>query len=213
MTSTVLNDFPSTCCCPKYSNFQGPIVRISPTEIHVRDHDFFNELMASSSRPRDKTEFLIGLPGQVSIFGTALHEIHRLRRSAVESFFSKKSVTEFEPLVQEKVDDLCAALQRYADTQEVLDFGEAFHALALDVISHHAFGKAYGLVKQYGFAPSWKHMMYETMESFSIARHLPWLPAIFKILPPRIRSFVNKNLAFCLELQAVRKRHLLSIFE
>lgn len=126
-----------------------------------------------------------------------------MRRSALDSFFSKKSIAIFEPLVQDEIIDLCNALEKYADTGEVVNLGEAFRALALDVILHHAFGKLYGLLKQPGFAPSWKQTMYETMESFSVARHLPWLPIIFKILPSWVREFVNKDLAFCLKLQAV----------
>jgi len=92
-------------------------------------------------------------------------------RSALDSFFSKKSIAIFEPLVQDEIIDLCNALEKYADTGEVVNLGEAFRAPALDVILHHAFGKLYGLLKQPGFAPSWKQTMYETMESFSVARH------------------------------------------
>ena len=38
-------------------NKYGPVVRISPWEVHVRDHDFHSELYTGPSRPRQKWEF------------------------------------------------------------------------------------------------------------------------------------------------------------
>ncbi|KAL6714746.1 hypothetical protein ACLMJK_008171 [Lecanora helva] len=180
----------------------GPVIRISPTEIHVRDPDFFNELMTTSSRPRDKTEFLAGLLGQKSIFGTVPHELHRLRRSALDSYYSKKSVTAVEPLVQGKVDELCDRLSEYVGTQDVVSLNAAFTALALDVVSEHAFGRTYGLLKKPGFDPEWYLMLYKTMEMFPLARCLLWLPAIVKRIPPKMRNWLNKELAFSWNLEA-----------
>ena len=81
-------------------------------------------------------------------------------------FFSKKSITSIETLIQDKVDRLCIVLSNYANTEEPIELGLAHAALSLDIISHYAFGKSFGLVEQSGFSPLWKNVMNMTTESF-----------------------------------------------
>ena len=148
-------------------------MRISPEEIHIRDLDWYDELMTSSSRPRNKNEAFAGRSGRNFIFGTVPHDHRRLRRGTLNPFFSKKSVTSIETLIQDKVDKLCIALSNYADTGEPVELGLAYMALSLEIISHYAFGKYFGLVEQPGFSPLWKDVVTMTMESFSLLQNLP----------------------------------------
>lgn len=159
--------------------------------------------MTTNARPRDKTEFLAGLTGRQSVFGTVGHDIHHIRRSALDAFSSKKSIAAFEPSVREKVAELCDAMKRQADNDNVLNLNTAFTALALDVISLYGFGKSYGLLQKPEFAPNWRQMLHNTLESFPLMRHVPWLPAMLKKLPHSIRNLVSKDLALCLELEEV----------
>ena len=158
--------------------------------------------MTTSARPRDKTEFLNGLSGQSSVFGTVPHELHRLRRSALNNFFSKKSITAFEPKVQQLVQDLCEGIRKCGD-HEVVNLSVAFTSLALDNISLYAFGRSYGLLKRPDFAPEWRSLLYNSLKSFPLVRHVPWISKFVKILPSRCRSIMNKEMAFCLNLEAV----------
>ncbi|KAL9039589.1 MAG: hypothetical protein Q9214_004816 [Letrouitia sp. 1 TL-2023] len=191
----------------------GPVVRITPNEIHVRDPDFWDELMTTSARPRDKTEFLAGLTGRQSVFGTVGHDLHHIRRGALNAFSSKKSIAGFEPRVRERVAELCNALMGYADSGNVINLNTAFTALALDVISLYAFGKSYGLLQRREFAPDWRQMLHNTLESFPLMRHMPWLPAILKKLPSSIRNLVSKDLALCLELEVQARRDAIRAVE
>ena len=187
----------------------GPIIRISPEELHVRDPDWFDELMTGPARPRDKSETFAGRSGKESIFGTVPHDLHRLRRAALNPFFSKRSITAIEPLIQSKVDLLCAALGEYApdgkDDQragKAVELGVAYMSLALDVISHYAFGKSYGLLELPGFSQLWKDVVENVMESFALVRNLPWLPELFKKLPMPITRMLDKGMAFYLQMEA-----------
>ena len=159
--------------------------------------------MTTSARPRDKSESFAGRSGRDSIFGTVPHDHHRLRRSALNPFFSKKSILAIEPLIQEKVDKLCIALTKYAETQEPIELGLAYMAETLDIISHYAFGVSYGLVEQPGFSPLWKDVVSMTMESFALVRNLPWLPGLLKRLPQRVTETMDKGLAFYLKMERV----------
>ena len=76
-------------------------------------------------------------------------------------------------------------------------------ALSLDIISHYAFEKYFGLVEQPGFSPLWKDVVTMTMESFSLLRHLPWLPDLLKALPQPLTRRIDRGLAFYLQMEQI----------
>ena len=165
--------------------------------------------MTGPARRRDKSEAFAGRSGRDSIFGTVPHDLHRMRRVPINPFFSKKSITAIEPLIQSKVDLLCSALGEYAPdgsddkrAGQVIELGLAYMSLALDVISHYAFGKSYGLLQLPGFSQLWKDVVENIMESFALVRNLPWLPELFKKLPMPITRMLDKRMAFYLQMEA-----------
>ena len=175
----------------------------------MRDPDWFDELMTGPARRRDKSEAFAGRSGRDSIFGTVQHDHHRMRRAPINPFFSKKSITAIEPLIQSKVDLLCSALGEYAPdgsdekrAGQVIELGLAYMSLALDVISHYAFGQSYGLLQLPGFSQLWKDVVENIMESFALVRNLPWLPELFKKLPMPITRMLDKRMAFYLQMEA-----------
>ena len=46
------------------SFFQGPIIRISPSQIHINDRDFLDELYPGSNKPTDKDPAVSGAFGK-----------------------------------------------------------------------------------------------------------------------------------------------------
>ena len=198
----------------------GPIVRISPEELHVRDPDWYDELMTTSIRPRDKSESFAGRSGRDSIFGTVQHDHHRMRRSVLNPFFSKKSISAIEPLIQSKVDLLCTALGEYAPggkdekrAGKEIELGLAYMSLTLDIISHYAFGKSYGLLELPGFSQLWKDVVENVMESFALVRNLPWLPELLKKLPMPVTRVIDKGMAFYLQMEAETRVEVVKIVE
>src|ERR1700744_5701082 len=72
----------------------GPIVRITPHELHVMDSSFYDEIYAGGNRKRNKyTPFVrfYGVPE--SVLGTADHNLHHLRRKLLNNYFSKRSIS------------------------------------------------------------------------------------------------------------------------
>ena len=108
----------------------GPIVRISPYEVHISDPDFYDTLYASSSTNRkDRWTFYtngLGLP--VSTLGTVEHNLHRRRRAAMSSFFSKQKVAKLQPVVEERARKLADRLAGLAATGEIVPINLAFSA-------------------------------------------------------------------------------------
>ncbi|KAF2871559.1 cytochrome P450 [Massariosphaeria phaeospora] len=179
----------------------GPIVRINPHEVHVRDPDWYNELYAAGGRRRDKSGWFVGRSGGQSIFGTVHHDLHRLRRSALNPFFSKSSVAALEPLIQDKVNKLGHALSPHVESGTAIELHTAFIALTLDVISGYAFGNSFGLVEKPGFDSEWKTAISSMIEAGISNRHLPWLADIMMNLPDSVAATISPPVAFFLKIQ------------
>jgi cytochrome P450 len=94
----------------------GPIIRINPYELHVETPSFYDEVFAGPGKIRNRwawstTHF--GIPQ--SVFGTLDHNTHRIRRAAIQPFFSKRSVRSLQPIIDERIDKF---MQRFVDFYE-----------------------------------------------------------------------------------------------
>ncbi|GKT42503.1 N-acetyltryptophan 6-hydroxylase ivoC [Colletotrichum spaethianum] len=125
----------------------GPVVRISPWEVHVGDHDFFPELYTGSGRPRDNA------------LATVDHEHHKLRRSALNPFFSTQTVRKLQPIIEERVDALLSRLLDQSQrSKEPLDVMYPFSAFTN--VEDETFGKEVtdNLLMGTHLGPMIKHM-------------------------------------------------------
>ncbi|KFZ14842.1 hypothetical protein V502_05878 [Pseudogymnoascus sp. VKM F-4520 (FW-2644)] len=121
----------------------GPIVRIAPDELHIDDPEYWQEVYCNSSaaRPIDKQEKLqdrFGLPD--AIFSTPGAELHRSRRQAMAGFFSRQRLRETQDRVNQLVDRVSQRLSKeYAGCNRVLDIGDMFSSLAVDIVTELCF--------------------------------------------------------------------------
>ena len=77
----------------------GPIVRITPHELHVNDPEFFSELYGPSTRskPIDKSvkfKYRFGIPN--AAFSTTAAEQHQEPRAALNPFFFKQRILKLQ---------------------------------------------------------------------------------------------------------------------
>lgn len=88
----------------------GPLVRIGPNELHCNDPAFIDEIYASSGRKRDKQVHYLAVlagPSTKSAFGTEDHDLHRIRRSAMNKFFSRADIMRLEKEILELTNLMC----------------------------------------------------------------------------------------------------------
>jgi cytochrome P450 len=64
------------------------------------------------------------MPGGVGT--TASHEIHRKRREALAPFFSRRNVVHLEPLIREKVEQLCQLVAGHAKEKTPVNLSDLF---------------------------------------------------------------------------------------
>jgi hypothetical protein len=105
----------------------GPIVRITPDELHVNDVGFLDAVYAPSMSRRDKYSYQLRslrVPGGI---GAALsHDVHKGRREALSIFFGKRNVLRFEPVITEKVEQLCQLIKRHAFESTPVNLSDLF---------------------------------------------------------------------------------------
>jgi cytochrome P450 len=164
----------------------GPIVRINPDELHVKDPNYYDEIYAGGNKRRDKYSAWIHMAGAPrAAFSTVEHDLHKTRRAALNPFFAKRSVFRLEPRIQDKVDRLCARLSEFADSGQVVRLDVAYMALTMDVITEYAYGTCYNYLSEPDFKLEWKECMATVFEGAAFRRATPWLTQFFQLFPER----------------------------
>ncbi|CAI6263572.1 unnamed protein product [Periconia digitata] len=186
-------------CCGRYTwkiqklhQQYGPVVRINPHELHISDPSFYESVYVASSRRTDKWHFSARMFGtSLATVGTTGHDLHRLRRSALSNFFSKRSISQLEPNIQRMVDHACRLLKDRGLGGEKLNLKDCFAAFSADLIGEVAFGSSYGLLDRAGFEPGWQKLMMDLSRATHLMKQFPWVYSIFNSIPPFLVALVH----------------------
>ncbi|KAI5464211.1 cytochrome P450 [Mariannaea sp. PMI_226] len=169
----------------------GPIVRINPWEVHVGDPDFFSELYTGPSSRRDKWTFYTQQSGAPqSSLATIDHNPSKLRRSALNPFYSTHSVRRLQPVIEERVDALLAAFLNYAEVSngQPLDVMYPYSALTNDVINEYAFSRSHHLVEKSDFGAEVTNNLLIGTHMGPFVQHVSWVLTLVNALPESISS-------------------------
>ncbi|KAI1440492.1 cytochrome P450 [Annulohypoxylon stygium] len=184
----------------------GPIIRISPDEVHCSDINFVDEIYAVGNRKRDKPLHLIsGSAHTESGFGTIDHNLHKLRRGPVAKFFARGMISRLEGDIHNLTQALCDKLLRCGDSS--IDVVVAYSCFSSDVISSYCFGESFGFLDQEGWYPNFHVPEMAILKPtfalrfFPILRHLfnlgdyliDYLPADFALLIRTLRVEMPKK--------------------
>lgn len=109
----------------------GPIIRISPHEVHIADPDYYIELYASSAsgHRRDKYKWFTDSFGvDLSTFSTFEHDLHKVRRGALGVYFSQQNVRKLDGLIRERVSVLVERFRGARGDDGAMNLSHAFAA-------------------------------------------------------------------------------------
>ena len=175
-----------------YRSCLGPIIRISPHELHVNDVEFFDRLNSFQGKwNKDPyTAHQFANPG--SLVGTLDHDLHRKRRAAVLPFFSKQRIYALEPVITSRVDKLCEKIQDYRKSGEVMPLRNALHCFAVDVVCDYCFAESGRLLDKPKFALDTMQNHLQGLKAGLRARYLPsWYMPVVRGPPEWIRQSVD----------------------
>ncbi|KAK4443094.1 cytochrome P450 [Podospora aff. communis PSN243] len=185
----------------------GPIVRINADELHISDPEFYGTIYAGGGRRINKDEATVAaytVP-RASI-ATVDHDRHRVRRAMLNPYFSRKAITNLEPLIHERIDSLFEKLDDYHAQGTVVDLEKAFSALTGDVITAYFYGSHGDHLSSENFKNEEKDAAVGVIKMYHLARFLPTLANWMKKLPIPIVRMIHPGAAHMLQSQIdVRK--------
>lgn len=182
---------------------QGPIVRISPHELHIHDPDFYEKLYRQDGR-WDKYTFSttpLGAPG--SAFTTVNHERHRMRRAATNPFFSRQKILSLEPVIQGQIEKLSKRIEEFAASGEVLVIGIAYAALTIDVVTEYAMEKSFGSLDRKDFNRDMVQCISGLGLIWRTGKHITWLPPFLERAPSWLMKKLNPKIGQWLAFREV----------
>ncbi|KAH8653079.1 cytochrome P450 [Tricladium varicosporioides] len=162
----------------------GPIIRITPDELHIHDIGYLDTLYAPSMVRRDKYEYQLRslrVPGGVGT--TANHDIHKKRRDALTPFFSKRNILHLEGLITKKVVQLSELVSKHAQTKEPMNLSDAFFAFSNDVVTNFLFAHQTNVLANEKQAAALRKNSNELLLGINVNKHFPWLPDFLESLP------------------------------
>lgn len=182
----------------------GPIVRINPYEIHINDPEYIDEVYPGSSRRTLKWEWSARMFATKSAtLSTLGHELHRIRRGSLASFFSKSSVQQLEPAVQSVVEKMVSRLQALQGSSTNVNVINLFSSLTGDIVSGYAFARPYHFLDTPDFAPHWNELWKGAGRVTHLLKQFGWLEPMMRRMPVWMAEIVAPGTLLVIGMQKV----------
>ena len=181
------------------SKLLGPIVRINPTELHISDPDYYDTLYNREGKWEKNPFYVNSFGNLVSGFGTVDHDLHRLRRSAINPFFSKQKVAALQTVIQQLADKLCKKLENIRATGEVVPLECAFDAFTMDVITEYSLDTSFGYLDQPGWSSDFRELERAFGEMGYLNKLFPPLGNMMDSLPDWLVLWMNPRLKLLID--------------
>ncbi|KAI4861310.1 cytochrome P450 [Hypoxylon rubiginosum] len=143
----------------------GPIIRISPHELHVNDPDFFKDLYCWDGRWNKYGWAFDAFGAPLSTICCVGHDLHKERRVSLERYMSKANVERDQDMIQ----DLIAKL---------LNLGSALSAFVRDVATQWLLGKNYNNLDKEDFNSRMTAVFQGGGHVWRITKNFRWFGAI-----------------------------------
>ena len=183
-----------------HRGFAGPIVRISPNEVHIADKDFYDTLYGSSLK-LDKDPWLSN--SHPSTMGTAGHDLHHIRRKVLNPYFSAQRVTEIQGLIIEKIEKLCDLLRARRTSGTPVNMGEAYRAMTLDIITEYVMTRSFDYLDKTDLGGPWYKMIRNGSASQVLMNQFGWILPLMQSLPYKMAIWLVPDSEAALGIQKV----------
>ncbi|MCJ1476010.1 hypothetical protein MMC13_004674 [Lambiella insularis] len=177
----------------------GPIIRISPNELHINDPDYYDTLYSREGKWEKNPYYVNQFDNPGAGFSTIDHDLHRLRRAAINPFFSKQKVAQLQPVIQKLADKLCKKLESIRGTDEVVPIECAFDAFTMDVITEYSLDKNFGYLDQPGWSSDFRELERALGELGYVQKLFPPLLEIMNALPNWLVLWMNPRFKLLLD--------------
>lgn len=162
----------------------GPVVRITPNEVHIDDPDFLSSVYFSGkSKVNKDPSTVVGFGQPSATVSTVDHDQHRIRRGYLSHHYSKRAVDALVPLINDRIDALCARLEEALETGQAISLDRAFSAITADIIYAQFFGAHLDYVSDPELSVPWRDAFIGLSTGFHRSRFIPKLrPSLLKLI-------------------------------
>ncbi|PVH72518.1 putative P450 monooxygenase [Cadophora sp. DSE1049] len=165
----------------------GPIVRISPVEVHVNDPEFIDQVFAGSGKRREKGQLTLnGLGATPTAIGTRDHSLHRSRRAALNTFFSAAKIRRLGPMIHEVLDQIFQRLDQHRRADMPVNFNLLYRAATHDLIADYAFGQGSVCFSRSDLNQPYFDSYHHMVMNWHFGTYFPSVGRVFRRLPPSV---------------------------
>ncbi|OJD32058.1 cytochrome p450 [Diplodia corticola] len=189
----------------------GPIIRINPEELHVRDPKFIDTLYSYTSKRGIATWLTGPFDFEGTHFGSLSHDLHRTRRAPLQRLFSRSMVVKLEPLIKQNVVKLAKNVETWAGTGKPLSLVDAISCMATDIITEYCFGRSYGFLDDPNMEKSLYNAIHTGIEAVIPFRHFPLYQKLFYSLPTCVIEWMNPDMQLWREFRTDIRSHVRKI--
>lgn len=181
----------------------GPVVRITPDEVHLSDPDNYEVIYSVGTKYAKSLQFYDGFGIGYSTFSTGPNSVHRVRRGRLDPFFSRRNVINLERIVQSRAEKLTDLVSSKLARKEAVDMHHAFRAISVDVITDYAFGESYHLLDTADLGRGFFEMVNGIGPTMWVFQQWPSLQKLSLSMPSAVAKIMSKSLKHVLNLQEV----------
>lgn len=151
---------------------------------------------------------VIDSASSLSVVGTVSHNLHRMRKHALSSFFSKRAVMEYADSIQLCVDKLCARFEEFHTSQSSIELRIVIPALTMDIISLYSYGRSYDCLEKSNFDFGLAQMMASGGELALLLKQCPWIFKIANSLPYWLLARLDPKIMHAVDRKTVMQSQL-----
>ncbi|KAH8887959.1 putative cytochrome P450 [Thozetella sp. PMI_491] len=163
----------------------GPIVRINPWELSVRDADFYSTLYVAGSVRRTQIfpRARAGIGMDDSHPNAEDHNLHRTRRKPLDPFFSRKAVQSYEGMILEELNVLEDRLLGLKGTDKVINMEHIYAAVIGDLIGRVSVIDPPSFISDPEISSDWHDTLCGFFKQITLYTHFTFLMGWVKWIP------------------------------
>lgn len=183
-------------------------MRISPSEVHIQDAEFYEVLY---KKPYEKLDRLKNrFNNCLATFSTVDYTLHKHRRAALNPFFSQKKIAEYSPVIANHVERLCERFAtEYAGRHRPLVLNDVWGCLTSDTVVGYCFEREYHFIEEPDFKSRFPQAMTDLVDGVHLVTQFSWLSLVFQSLPDWLVGAIQPSMKSVISFNNVRIVNLL----
>ncbi|RPD56953.1 cytochrome P450 [Lentinus tigrinus ALCF2SS1-7] len=154
----------------------GPVVRISPNQLHFKGLEAYTDIYSNSNRfIKDSRTYCFIRQGSPAVFSLLDVREAKPRRDYLSPIFSRRALLKLEPVIQAKVDGLVQQFRQYGEAGKPANIRRGYRSFTTEVVFAYCFGSD----EDYMSAPDFAHKAVRSSEAafdyFLVFVHFPWM--------------------------------------